>query len=248
MTKKKPTVFVVTDIETTLKNRIAFDVAWKTIDRMGRVYGQGSYVIREAFQHDVPFFKEKLGWYFDDAFAHMIRPATIRQVRKAYASQVRDLQKLGHRVILTAYNAAFDFKYLPETLRQLTGDPDAKWLDKPAELMDTWQYWGDSVPKHYAQRAAASDSGRFIATTAEEAYKFEFDKPDFEERHIAWSDVEIESEILLKALSRKKKLPIVKSPTEFMGAVWKRINTRLGIDGKALLPQAVKAQEQMVGA
>jgi hypothetical protein len=58
------------------------------------------------------------------------------------------------------------------------------------------------------------------------------------EYHRAWHDVEIEAEILLKALSRKKKIPVVKSPAQLAGAVWKKINTRLGIDGKDLLPQA----------
>lgn len=239
----KPTVFVVTDIETTLKKRIAFDVAWQTIDRSGRIYGKGSYVIREAFRVDVPFFAEKLGHYFDDAYSHLIRPASIVEVRDKYNKQVKDLQESGHRVILCAYNAAFDFKYLPETFQSLTGD-SLPWMKTKTEILDIWDYWGESVPRHYAQMAPASASGKYISTSAESAYKFEFLKPDFIERHIAWSDVQIESDILLKALSRKKKLPAVKSPKEFTGSVWKKINTRLGIDGKEILPQAVN----MVGA
>ena len=237
----KPTLFTVFDIETTLKKRIAFDIAWKTIDRAGRVYGQGSYIVREAFQHDVPFFAEKLGLYFDDAYLHRVKPASILDIRTAFSNQVRDLQNLGHRVILAAYNSAFDSKYLPETLKILTGNPDARWLDTRVELMDIWDYWGESVPKHYAKAAAASKSGRFVATSAEEAYRYEFVKPDFEEYHRAWHDVEIESEILLRALSRKKKMTVVKSPSQLAGAVWQKINTRLGIDGKAQLPQAVNA-------
>jgi len=244
----KPTLFVVTDIETTMKKRIAFDIAWKIIDRKGREYGRGSYVIREAFRHDVPFFAEKLGHYFDDAYTQLIRPAGILDVRREYNAQIVKLQEAGHRVILGAYNSAFDFKYLPETVAILTGGNVTRWLTTRAELMDIWDYWGESVPRHYAKSAAASDSGRFVSTSAESAYRFEFVKADFEERHIAWSDVEIESEILVRALSRKKRMPIVKSPSELAGAVWKKINTRLGIDGKALLPQAVKPEMQAVGA
>jgi hypothetical protein len=234
MTKVQPTVFMVTDIETTLKHRVAFDVAWQGIDRHGRIYGSGSYVIREAFYHDVPFFKEKLGHYFEDAYSHLIRPASILDVRAAYNNQVRDLQKRGHRVILAAYNSAFDFKHLPETLKVLTNNPDARWLDVPAELMDIWHYWGDSVPKHY--KADITESGKFYSTSAESAYRFEFNQPDFSERHIAWHDVLIESDILLKALKRKKRMHIVKSPKELIGGLYKRINARLGIDGKSILP------------
>jgi hypothetical protein len=241
----KPTVFVVTDIETTLKKRIAFDIAWQAIDRTGRIYGTGSYVIREAFRVDVPFFAEKLGHYFDDAYSHLIRPASIVEVRDKYNKQVMDLQESGHRVIGCAYNAAFDFKYLPETYAALTGE-SLPWMKTKMEVLDIWDYWGESVPQHYAQIANASNSGKYVSTSAESAYKFEFLKPEFIERHIAWSDVEIESDILLKALSRKKKMPVVSNPKQLAGAVWKKINTRLGIDGKALLPQAVKSE--MVGA
>jgi hypothetical protein len=234
----KPTVFMVFDIETTLKKRIAFDVAWKTIDRAGRVYGQGSYIVREAFQHDVPFFAEKLGLYFDDAYLHRVKPASILEIRAAFSNQIRDLQTLGHRVILAAYNSAFDAKYLPETLKILTANPDARWLDTRVELMDIWDYWGESVPLNYARYAAASNSGKYVSTSAESAYRYESGDSDFEEYHRAWHDVEIEAEILLKALSRKKRMPIVRSPMELAGGVWKKINTRLGIDGKDLLPQA----------
>jgi hypothetical protein len=238
---KPPTLFVVTDIETTLKRRIAFDIAWKIIDRRGNIYGSGSFVIRKAFYLDVPFFKEKLGHYFDDAYSQFIKPAEILDVRSLYNSQIRELQSREHRVICAAYNSAFDFKYLPETLITLTDGVYSRWLEQKTELLDIWDFWGMSVPKIYAKCAPASDSGKYVATSAEAAYKFEFCKAEFEERHIAWSDVLIESDLLQKTLLRKKKMPVVNSPAELAGSVWKKINTRLGITGKELLPQAVGA-------
>lgn len=229
----KPTLFVTTDIETTLKHRVAFDIAWKIHDRRGREYGRGSYVIREAFQHDVPFFAEKLGHYFDDAYSHLISPASIFEVREEYNNQIATLQDAGHRVIACAYNAAFDFKYLPETIQKISGDSSQRWMQRPVELLDIWDYWGESVPMHYS--AAPSASGKWFSTSAESAYKFEFMQPDFIERHIAWSDVQIEADILCKALARRKAMPVVRSPHDFAGAVWRKINTRLGIDGKVPL-------------
>lgn len=228
-----PTLFVTTDIETTMKRRIAFDVAWKIHDRKGREYNRGSYVIREAFRHDVPFFAEKLGHYFDDAYNHLIEPANILDVRAEYNAQINDLKEKGHRVILAAYNARFDFTHLPQTLDMLTDGKVTRWMDSSAELLDIWDYWGQSVPMHY--NAPATDSGKYISTSAESAYAFEFNNPEFIERHIAWSDVEIETDILCKALSRKKKMPLVKNPAQFAGAIWKTINTRLGIMGKEML-------------
>lgn len=232
----KPTLFVVTDIETTLKNRIAFDIAWRIVDKAGRVYGEGSYVIRESFKIDVPFFKEKLGHYFDDAYARLITPATIFEVREEYNDQIRNLKQAGHRVIACAYNAAFDFKYLPETIQKISGNPNERWMQQSVELLDIWDFWGASVPRNY--HADASASGKYYSTSAESAYRWEFMQADFVERHIAWHDCLIESDILCKALARKKAMPVVNSPKDFAGAVWKKINTRLGVDGKASLVAA----------
>ena len=229
---KKPTLFVVTDIETTMRKRIAFDIAWRTIDRRGREYATGSYVIREAFKHDVPFFAEKLGHYFDDAYEHLIKPATIIEVRNEFNRQIADFQDAGHRVIACAYNAAFDFKYLPHTFNTIH-KTETSWMQRPIELMDIWDYWGQSVPLGY--KATPSASGKYYSTSAESAYRWEFCQSDFEERHIAWHDCLIESDILCKALARRKALPVVKSPKQFAGAVWKKINTRLGVDGKVPL-------------
>ena len=226
----KPTLFVVTDIETTLKHRIAFDVAWRIIDKAGRSYGSGSYVIREAFRLDVPFFKEKLGHYFDDAYSQLITPASIYDVRAEYNRQIGDLQDAGHRVIACAYNAAFDFKYLPETIQKISGDDSQRWMQRKVELMDIWDFWGSSVPLNYT--AMPTSSGKYISTSAESAYRWEFNQSDFEERHIAWHDCLIESDILLKAIKRKKPMPIVSRPSELAGAIWKKINSRIGIDGK----------------
>jgi len=232
----KPTLFMVTDIETTLRKRIAFDIAWRIVDRSGRQYGSGSYVIRESFTVDVPFFKEKLGHYFDDAYNKLITPANILDVREEYNRQIRDLTEAGHRVIPCAYNAAFDFKYLPETVQALTDGKVMRWLDQKVELLDIWDFWGRSVPRNYT--ALPSASGKYYSTSAESAYRWEFNQADFVERHIAWHDCLIESDILCKALARKKKMPVVSKPSELVGGVWKSINTRLGVDGKTNLVAA----------
>lgn len=248
MPKKMPTVFFVTDVETTMKKTIVFDIAWKAIDRKGRVHGRGSYLIRESFQHDVPWYKEKMGLYYDDAYHQRITPTSILEARAEYNAQIKNCQDLGHRVILAAYNSRFDFDKLPFTLAELSGGQVTRWLDNSCELMDIWDYWGESVPKDFARKAPASASGKYVSTSAEAAYRYEANQPDFEEYHRAWHDVEIESEILLKALSRKKKIPIVKRPADLTGAVWKKINTRLGITGKTFLPQFVKPETELVGA
>lgn len=226
----KPTLFVVTDIETTMRKRIAFDIGWRIIDKSGREYNKGSFVIREAFRHDVPFYADKLGHYFDDAYSQLIRPASIFEVRNEYNRQIAELKQSGHRVIACAYNAAFDFKYLPHTFDTIAGTHGARWMMQPVEIMDIWDFWGSSVPLDYTAELTAS--GKYISTSAESAYRWEMKQADFQERHIAWHDCLIESDILLKALKRKKPMPIVSRPSELAGSVWRKINSRLGIDGR----------------
>ena len=235
----KPTLFIVTDIETTMRDRRAFDVAWRTIDRKGREYDAGSYALTDVLALDFPFYKQKLGFYFEDVYAHRIKPATIRQVRDHYNDMIATLLDAGHRVIGCAYNAAFDFRYLPETYTYVTGSN--KFLGRKIGLLDIWNYWGSSVPKNYTADYTAS--GCFLSTSAESAYRFEYGDPTFEERHIAWHDVLIESDILLKALSRKKPLSVVDNPRAFEGNIWRKINERLGVDVETILAKRREAKK-----
>ena len=243
---KKPTIYFVVDIETTYKRRIAFDIAWLAIDKHGNThdktgkrYGKGSYVIRKAFEMDVPFYREKLGMYFDDVYSHLITPADIHDVRSEFNSQIAKLEDNGHKVVLCAYNAQFDFTYLPKTYQILTEYIGETWLDKMVPLMDIWHFWGESVPLCYD--AEVTDSQRFLKTSAEAAFRFEQGDPNFIERHIAFSDCIIEAAILVKALSRRKKQPLVYSPKDFKGNIYKLINNRLGIDGKTILYHKIQA-------
>jgi len=211
-----PTIFFVTDIETTLKHRIAFDVAWLAIDRKRNIYGKGSFIIKEAFLLDVPFFKEKLGFYFEDTYARQIKPLSIVDIKSEYNKQVTNLLALGHKVIFAAYNASFDAKYLGETTQKLLNE---KFLDNTIPMLDIWDYWTQSAPKHYAFK---TDKGN-PKTSAEMVYRFESQDYGFEERHIAMYDVEIEADVLIKTLARKKKMPLVTHPKDFNGQPWRRL-------------------------
>jgi len=229
----KPTLFAVTDIETTLKHRIAFDVAWRWIDRRGKEYAKGSYLIEEAFKYDVPYFKEKLGFYFKDTFEHYIQPLSMAYIRILFNEQLNDFRSDGHNLVFAAYNAAFDTKYLGKTCQKILKMP---FLDSQLNMLDIWHYWALSVPMNY--KAPLTASGKFYSTSAESVFQYENQDPNFEERHIAFSDVEIESKILLKVLARKKKMPIVSHPKNFASGVYRLANLRLGVDGTTPLPIA----------
>ena len=219
MKKPLPTLYCVFDVETTYWKRIVFDAAWKIVDKRGRVYGTGSYLVTDALGLDIPFFKEKLGFYFEDVGARYIIPATMAQVKAIFNKMVGDLIALGYKVIFCAYNARFDADHLGKTCHLLIG---LKFLDHPMILLDIWHSWCLSAPKNYNKM---TDKGN-PKTSAEAVFQFEFSNHDFVERHIAFADVEIEVELLLKVLRRKKKLPFVNHPTEFKGQPWRLLLDR----------------------
>ena len=237
--KKERTLFVILDIETTKKKRLAFDVAWTITDKQGADYGSGSYLISEVLKIDRPFYKDKWSQYLLDLEAGKIAYATISEVIDTLNQQISDLKEKGHRVILCAYNARFDMTWLPYTYIQVTGDKSTDKFDQWTDLLDIWAFWGQSVPKQYV--AELTDSGKYLSTSAESAWRYEFQiadnqLPDFVEMHIGWHDVAIEKDILLRTLKRKKKMPIVQCKEQFAGAVWKKINDRVNPVTVAQMP------------
>lgn len=240
---QKKTLYVVTDIETTWHYRpnsknvdpetgeakslqFAFDVAWKIIDNTGRDYSRGSYVATDVFQHATPFFKEKLGYYMEDTYAHLITPKPFAFIRNEYNAQIKALAEKGHPIVVTAYNAYFDTSHLEETSQFFFNKP---FFANNVNYLDTWHTWGMSVPYSYSKKTGFTQSGQFYATTAEAAYAYEANDPNFIERHIAWHDVEIESDILVKALKRSKasERVLVKDWTDLPAMCWRPINERL---------------------
>ena len=214
-----PTVYMVTDIETTMRQRIAFDIAWKGIDRRGKEYCTGSHIVTDALKLDVPYFKEKLGWYFSDTYKHMITPLSMSEIRDIYNSHVEELLNRGHKVVFCAYNAGFDAKYLSETSIKLI---QQRFLMHKIQLLDIWQYWCESAPQLFNYVTPKGNP----KTSAEAVYKYEMHEPEFAERHIAFSDVEIEAELLLKVLRRKKPIPLVNTPAELMSSPWRLLKDR----------------------
>ncbi len=230
MTKKKPTIFAVTDVETCIpkgsgNKGLVFDVAWKHIDRKGKEYGSGSYLAKDVVSSHTPYFKEKVGRYFEMTYKGYVEPVCFRKISLEYNKQVNQLLAKGHRVVFCAYNARFDCDALGFTSQVTNNKP---FLTTQLPILCIWDYWSRSCPTSY--RAGLTASGKFVKTSAEAVYAWEFNQPKFIESHVAWEDVEIEVEILLKVLARKKKMPIVRTPRNIPGHIYMRANKRLRFD------------------
>jgi len=215
----KPTIFFVLDTETSGDGGTVHDFAWIATDRNGKEYSRGSYFFTEVFSEDKKLAK-KLADYavlFDE---RKISHGSWDDVRDKFNREIGWLQSEGHRVIVAAYNAAFDYDRLNLTEFMLHSDkyhiqhgilkgvrdPSlAEYITGNVDWMDIWMQWAQSCPRGY-QSEKRTKKG-WMQTRAEDVGRFEVD-PDYVQHHYALADCEGEKLILLRSLARKKGLHV----------------------------------------
>jgi hypothetical protein len=231
----RKTLYFLVDTETTEKNGMVFDMAFDLFDRTGRTYEYGSYLFKDVLMIEEPFFKEKIGQYWNLAFKQRVKPVSVRTARYVFNHIVGKYLRQGFKVVICAYNAAFDLSHLSLTCENLL---NVKWMtpeSKGVQFLDLWHGWVAGCPVEYGYTADfvhGAKAGTInpktkkpfswnIKTSAESVYKYIADNQHFEEKHIAHSDIIIEKVILLDILRRKKKLHIVDHPSKFVSMPWK---------------------------
>lgn len=205
-------IFSINDVETTHPTKQGqefgpvFDYAWVNVDENGNEYGNGSYVFPDVMATHKPYFSEKIDDYVRYIKEGLIKPVLFNEARRIYNEQIDQLQKEGHEVLFCSYNGKFDTDALSETAKHFGHD---RFLTVKMHMFCIWHFWSMHCPLDY--KSKLSKSGKFYSTNAEDVYKFEFGAFAFVEEHIAFSDIKIEKDILLKVLQRSKELPIVKT-------------------------------------
>lgn len=208
---------LVLDTETTLGfgSPLIYDFGYKIIDREGTTIKQVSVLIDEVFSTkelmNSAYYAEKVPMYQKMYDKGEIGKTTFV---KAFRQFVKDVKhyKVG---VIGAYNVAFDMKALNNTIRMLDSESFEKqtleklvsqknkkvlciWNLACETLLDTDDY-REYADKHNFK----SDKGNY-KTSAEVAFAYLKNMPDFVEKHTALADVEIEIEILLTILNHYK--------------------------------------------
>lgn len=233
--KKK--LYALVDTETTARNRLVFDFAYDIFDRSGATYERGSFLFKDVLAVEEPFFKEKIANYWIMVSKGLIKPVSFRVARRHFNSVLSKYISQNYEIVLCAYNAAFDVGVLGNTTKAMLGiNPDTdtpyKFLTNKVKLFDVMHGWAATCPKEYGKFAPFNTAkpGRKptgnISTTAENVYRYESDNPNFVERHVAFEDTKIEKDIMLRILSRKRKMHVVDTPSEFVGSPWKLVQER----------------------
>tara|TARA_B100000497_G_C7626490_1_gene376476 strand:- start:515 stop:1192 length:678 start_codon:yes stop_codon:yes gene_type:complete len=212
MTIKK-NVYVVLDTETSGFSKLVFDLGWISRDKKGNVIDSASYLMLDVIATEKPYFIHKVKGYTSKARkSDKFKLSNFATVRRLFNAHIKSLLDANYRVIICAYNARFDCDALAKTTKRMTKE-SSFLTHKNVELMDIWGNWVNSSPKSYTAPLTASK--KWFSSSAENAYRFEYQEPNFIEQHTALEDCKVETKILDKVLARKKKLKIVKSPKQF---------------------------------
>jgi hypothetical protein len=204
---------LVFDTETTLGlyTPLIYDFGYKIITPKGEVLKEVSTLIGEVFDTRILM---NSAYYVDKTkeYQRMYENGEISKTSfvKAFDTFVKDIRKYKVEMIC-AYNIAFDIRALNNTLKILDNRTfESKRLEKlinqkNKKLLCIWNLACETLldTDEYREFAEThelkTEKGNF-KTSAETAYAYLKNLPQFVEKHMALSDVEIEIEILLHIL------------------------------------------------
>lgn len=206
--KKK--LFFILDTETAgdFSAPMVYDVAWRIVDKRGRVYSEHNYMVREVATNAElmmgAFYAKKIfSFYLPALGSQSVRILPLADI----AERMRE--DAARCDVASAYNLQFDTGAMRKTLQ-------AYGIQQPifSRKVDTlciWRFACQALRSglyHNLARARGwiSEAGN-VRTTAQHAYAFLAGKFDFIEQHTALDDVRIETEILARLMARKRAIP-----------------------------------------
>ena len=210
MLRKRVNLIFDTETVDTVEPLI-YDIGWYVVDKRGNVLGKSRSLIQEvitnpdamrkAFYHR-KVFTEYLPM-LDNSPHRIIRPwdSMMRLLRADM-----DMFKVN---IVSAYNLPFDVRAMRYTARYCEG---SKTMVRPVDRLCLWNWACKDIFNRPTYRAMAIANGWTtpsgnLRTTAEHAYRYITNQPDYIEPHTALEDSEIEAAIYHRLVRSKRAIP-----------------------------------------
>lgn len=206
--------FVVLDVETAnmVDDPLCYDVGFAVCDKKGNIYESYSYLTYDIFclEKDLmktAYYSKKIPMYEEGIKKGIFRIANLTTIRW----KIKDLMDKYNTNIVAAYNAYFDRNALNSTLRYITKSEYRWFLPYGTKVYCIWSmacqtiFQQKSFVKFAVDNNLISKSGN-IRTSAEVAYAYITNNPEFEENHTGLKDVEIEAKIMAKCFRQHKKM------------------------------------------
>ena len=198
----------VIDTETanTVEQPLPYDFGWAVLDtETGEIVRKFSYVCAEIFLDrelmEQAYFAEKIPMYWDDIQTGRRKLKRLLNIRKEFWNC---LKTYGIYQVC-AYNMGFDKRASHNDVRYITSSLIRWFFPYNVEFVCIWHmactsFLNTSDYVNYATiNGFVSEAGN-IQTSAECAYRFLTNDPNFEESHTGLEDVEIECAILMNCL------------------------------------------------
>lgn len=197
---------IVLDTETTngLEDSILYDLGFMVCDLDGNIYGKYSYVIAETFLDrelmENAFFADKIPMYWEQIKKGERKLVRLETAMKIFRKVVRE----NNIKKVYAYNVAFDYRTLLNSIRYLTSSKRRYFLPYGLEINDIMELT-KPLRKDKEYQAFCKDNGYTTNNgipqiKAEVVARYYFEN-DFVESHTGLEDCEIEFQILQKMLN-----------------------------------------------
>lgn len=211
----KKNVYAIIDTETAngLKNPLCYDVAVIVFDKKGIELFRKNWLVSNVWNNERMFKTAYYAWkrpLYDNIEKEIVNTYT-------FISQMNEIIDNYQVNFLLAYNLKFDLNSINKTVERFTYN--SKFNTENVEYIDVWNVAIDIIMNNNSYKSFCRENG-FISdagnykTSAEICYRFLTNIIDFDESHTAMDDCEIEKEIFMTCVKRKKKIEkgIVNNP------------------------------------
>jgi hypothetical protein len=211
----KKNVYAIIDTETAngLKNPLCYDVAVIVFDKKGIELFRKNWLVSNVWNNERMFKTAYYAWkrpLYDNIEKEIVNTYT-------FISEMNDIMNNYQVNFLLAYNLKFDLNSINKTVERFTYN--SKFNTENVEYIDVWNVAIDIIMNNNSYKSFCRENG-FISdagnykTSAEICYRFLTNIIDFDESHTAMDDCEIEKEIFMTCVKRKKKIEkgIVNNP------------------------------------
>ena len=211
----KKNVYAIIDTETAngLKNPLCYDVAVIVFDKKGIELFRKNWLVSNVWNNERMFKTAYYAWnrqLYDNIEKEIVNTYT-------FISEMNEIIDNYQVNFLLAYNLKFDLNSINKTVERFTYN--SKFNTENVEYIDVWNVAIDIIMNNNSYKSFCRENG-FISdagnykTSAEICYRFLTNIIDFDESHTAMDDCEIEKEIFMTCVKRKKKIEkgIVNNP------------------------------------
>lgn len=200
----------ILDVESvgTEEQAIVYDVGLVITDKKGQVQEKKGWIIKEVFED-----KELM----ESAYYIRHYPKYLRMLAEGefelvpfiqMQEEFNEMLERWNVKTVAAYNLEFDSGALPHTMNYL--NIEGKFLRDSYQILDLWSFFCETVAQQKGFRKFAIKHELYskfynLKTTAEVAYRYIHNDPEFIEEHTALADCLIETEIYAHCVRQNKK-------------------------------------------